>query len=108
MALGHSESVASGLKVWDMSSFNHPGGFRIDTEDRGKCNRIHCTWNEDSSNHRSRASNTDELYEKLAENDALEVGYLAPMNCDGSFLRNFNLCQRNFYTFETSVGISKH
>eukprot|EP00493_Phyllostaurus_siculus_P022155 UN22487 len=84
MAVGHGETLATGLKVWDMSSFDHPGGFPIDTVQRQKCNKIHCSWDEDGPRHPEFASNTQQLYQQLELNGAVWVGHLASMNCDGT------------------------
>lgn len=80
MALGYNENEASGLIVWNMVAFNHPPGFSVDH----KCNEIYCTWFNDAGAHRDRASDTEGLYKKLRENGAVEVGSLAPMDCEGN------------------------
>ena len=92
MALGFDESVASGLKVYDMESFAHPGGFSIiDQGHEDNCNSIHCSWSTDSPVHPSRARDADALHTKLVENNAQQIGRMGSMTCDGAAIEVGNL-----------------
>ena len=92
MALGFDESVASGLKVYDMESFAHPGGFSIiDQGFEDNCNSIHCSWSTDSPVHPSRARDADALHTKLVENNAQQIGRMGSMTCDGAAIEVGNL-----------------
>ena len=80
MALGYNENEASGLIVWNMKNFNHPGG---DALIPPRCNGIYCTWFDDSASHRGFATNTNTLYEQLHKFGAVAIGRLAKMDCEG-------------------------
>ena len=88
MALGYNVTVPTGLIVWNMDEFNHPApGISI----KKKCKGLYCTWLNDDGfgHHKSQASDTKSLYEKLRANGAFAIGILKPMDCEGN--RNYNL-----------------
>ena len=81
MGLGYDENDASGLKVWNMEDFHHPGGKGVLL---GRCNGIYCTWFDDNDMHAAAANDTQDLYAKLRHYGAVELGNLAPMDCEGN------------------------
>ena len=81
MALGYNEDEASGLIVWNMNEFEHPGAGIPITH---KCRGIYCTWFNDGGPHGHRASDTETLYDQLRKHGAKKIGKLAKMDCNGN------------------------
>jgi len=86
MVIGVNETFAGRLKVWDMESFVHPGGFSI--MNLHTCKKIHCTWHDASAQHiRIMAQDsltTNDIYFILKNQGAAQLGYLNDTECDGS------------------------
>jgi len=80
IAIGIDEDIATGLTVYQMDTFLHPGG---DVIPESSCGTISCSWNRFS--HHS-AKNYDELDRLLIDNGATEVGVLKDMDCEGNKL----------------------
>ena len=82
MAIGYENTIATGLQVFNMNNFNHPGGFSISTPE--KCGKIFCNWKEDSGSHFASPPTNEGLWTTLERNSAVRIGVLDEMDCNGN------------------------
>jgi len=73
IALGHNSTTSTGLFVYDLTDFVHPGG---DYFQASHCNRIFCTWADDHLQHRMAATNEHQMKDELTAAGANYLGVL--------------------------------